>query len=198
MASPAAPPNMAHEQETVSKQPAAVSSVQIGRRPKEVSQRAVHAGHRRCARTSAKSWRERHEYLPGELPKSLGNPQFRMTSREGKMAVPRHLSPAAKRWFRAVSALYELETHHFLRLTLACEAWDRCAAAAGCGVVSGGGVSVVWRAWQWFRQWPRALSKKRRTLSILEKSRPWGEGQGTAFNLLRYASNLWRALRMSC
>jgi phage terminase small subunit len=45
------------------------------------------------------------------------------------MAVPRHLSPAAKRWFRAVSTLYELESHHFLLLTLACEAWDRCNAA---------------------------------------------------------------------
>ena len=45
------------------------------------------------------------------------------------MAVPRHLSPAAKRWFRAISALYELESHHFLLLTLAAEAWDRCCAA---------------------------------------------------------------------
>ena len=45
------------------------------------------------------------------------------------MAVPRHLSPAAKRWFRAVSELYELEEHHFLLLTLAAEAWDRCCAA---------------------------------------------------------------------
>ena len=45
------------------------------------------------------------------------------------MAVPRHLSAAAKRWFRAVSALYELEEHHFLLLELAAEAWDRCRAA---------------------------------------------------------------------
>jgi hypothetical protein len=45
------------------------------------------------------------------------------------MAVPRHLSPAAKRWFRAVSGLFELEEHHFLLLTLAAEAWDRCCQA---------------------------------------------------------------------
>ena len=45
------------------------------------------------------------------------------------MAVPRHLSPAAKRFFRAVSEVFELENHHFLLLTLAAEAWDRCNGA---------------------------------------------------------------------
>jgi hypothetical protein len=45
------------------------------------------------------------------------------------MAVPRHLSPGAKRWFRAVSACYELENHHLLLLCLAAEAWDRCCGA---------------------------------------------------------------------
>jgi hypothetical protein len=45
------------------------------------------------------------------------------------MPIPRHLNPGAKRWFRAASALYELESHHFLLLTLAAEARDRCCGA---------------------------------------------------------------------
>jgi len=45
------------------------------------------------------------------------------------MAVPKHLNPMTRRWFSAVTRLYELEEHHLRLLTLAGEAWDRCAAA---------------------------------------------------------------------
>jgi phage terminase small subunit len=42
---------------------------------------------------------------------------------------PSHLTPETKRWWLAVHEAYELEPHHERLLTLAGEAWDRCAAA---------------------------------------------------------------------
>ena len=49
--------------------------------------------------------------------------------RNGKNASPAHLRPATRRWFDDVMSEYQLESHHVRLLTLAAEAWDRCAAA---------------------------------------------------------------------
>lgn len=38
---------------------------------------------------------------------------------------PAHLSPASKRWWRAIVGEYELQSHHLRLLALACGAWDR-------------------------------------------------------------------------
>jgi phage terminase small subunit len=43
--------------------------------------------------------------------------------------APSHLQPATKRWFLDVLDAYQLEDHHVKLLTLAAEAWDRCAQA---------------------------------------------------------------------
>lgn len=43
--------------------------------------------------------------------------------------APKHLEPATRRWFAAVTAQYQLEEHHLKLLALAGEAWDRCSAA---------------------------------------------------------------------
>jgi P27 family predicted phage terminase small subunit len=43
--------------------------------------------------------------------------------------VPSHLKTATKKWWNDVSKSYELEPHHIRLLTLAAEAWDRCAQA---------------------------------------------------------------------
>jgi len=50
-----------------------------------------------------------------------------MTKRKPK--APEHLSPATARWWRSVQEGYELEPHHVRLLTLAGEAFDRCAQA---------------------------------------------------------------------
>ena len=42
---------------------------------------------------------------------------------------PKHLKAATRRWFKAVTAEYELEEHHRRLLTLAAESWDRCTEA---------------------------------------------------------------------
>ncbi|MGA3318758.1 MAG: hypothetical protein ABSC64_20255 [Candidatus Korobacteraceae bacterium] len=42
---------------------------------------------------------------------------------------PPHLSPASRKWWTSVAANWDLEAHHCLLLTSACEALDRVAAA---------------------------------------------------------------------
>lgn len=46
-----------------------------------------------------------------------------------KSKAPKHLQAPTRRWFDSVVSDYELEPHHERLLTLAGEAWDRCAAA---------------------------------------------------------------------
>jgi len=43
--------------------------------------------------------------------------------------APPHLAPETQRWWSDTVARWELEQHHVRLLTLACEAWDRCAEA---------------------------------------------------------------------
>lgn len=43
--------------------------------------------------------------------------------------APRHLRAGTRRWWDTVVADYDLEDHHLRLLTLAAEAWDRCAEA---------------------------------------------------------------------
>ena len=42
---------------------------------------------------------------------------------------PVHLLPETANWWRQITKTYELEGHHLRLLQLACEAWDRVAAA---------------------------------------------------------------------
>jgi phage terminase small subunit len=42
---------------------------------------------------------------------------------------PSHLSPETRKWFTGIVQDFVLESHHIRLLTLAAEAWDRCAAA---------------------------------------------------------------------
>ena len=46
-----------------------------------------------------------------------------------KQTPPGYLSPASRRWWRSVADDFDLEPHHFLLLTNACEALDRIEAA---------------------------------------------------------------------
>ena len=46
-----------------------------------------------------------------------------------KPNAPRHLRAATRRWWAEVVAGWELGAHHLRLLTLAGEAWDRCAEA---------------------------------------------------------------------
>lgn len=46
-----------------------------------------------------------------------------------KAKIPQHLRPETRRWWRSVTADFRLEQHHIRLLTLACEAFDRCAEA---------------------------------------------------------------------
>jgi P27 family predicted phage terminase small subunit len=46
-----------------------------------------------------------------------------------QVRAPQHLKPATRRWWRDVVSSWELQEHHVRLLTLACEAWDRCAQA---------------------------------------------------------------------
>lgn len=43
--------------------------------------------------------------------------------------APAHLAPETRAWFASVCSNYVLEEHHFRLLTLAGEAFDRCAQA---------------------------------------------------------------------
>jgi P27 family predicted phage terminase small subunit len=43
--------------------------------------------------------------------------------------APTHLRPPTRKWWAGIVAAYELEAHHVKLLTLAGEAWDRCAEA---------------------------------------------------------------------
>lgn len=58
----------------------------------------------------------------------------------GSTRAPAHLSAAMRTWWRTAKSTYELEPHHVLLLTAACEAHDRAAAAAA--VISKEGVTV--------------------------------------------------------
>ena len=51
-----------------------------------------------------------------------------MTSKRVQTA-PKHLALPTKRWWLSVVTDWELEDHHVRLLTLAAEAWDRCAEA---------------------------------------------------------------------
>jgi phage terminase small subunit len=42
---------------------------------------------------------------------------------------PKHVRAATAQWWQSVVDDYELEPHHLRLLTLAAEAWDRCAEA---------------------------------------------------------------------
>jgi P27 family predicted phage terminase small subunit len=44
-------------------------------------------------------------------------------------AAPKHLRAATRRWWCEVVRRWELDSHHTRLLTLAAEAWDRCAQA---------------------------------------------------------------------
>lgn len=46
-----------------------------------------------------------------------------------KPRPPGHLSLAARKWWTSVAKNWELEQHHYLLLTSACESLDRVAAA---------------------------------------------------------------------
>ena len=46
-----------------------------------------------------------------------------------KSEVPSHLRPKTLAWWKSVQLEYVLEPHHVRVLTLAAEAWDRCAQA---------------------------------------------------------------------
>jgi P27 family predicted phage terminase small subunit len=50
-------------------------------------------------------------------------------AKSGTATPPRHLSPAARKFWRSVLAAYELEVHHLAILAAACEAMDRMAEA---------------------------------------------------------------------
>jgi phage terminase small subunit len=52
-----------------------------------------------------------------------------MPMTDSKVRAPGHLRPATRRWWREVVNAYVLESHHLRLLTLAAEAWDRCAEA---------------------------------------------------------------------
>lgn len=43
--------------------------------------------------------------------------------------APSHLQPATRKWWLSVVKEWSLDEHHIRLLTLACEAWDRCAEA---------------------------------------------------------------------
>ena len=45
------------------------------------------------------------------------------------MQAPKHLSQAARKWWRTIEAEYFLESHQLKLLTLAAEAMDRCEQA---------------------------------------------------------------------
>jgi phage terminase small subunit len=47
-----------------------------------------------------------------------------MTANRAQRA-PRHLTPAARRWWRSAVETFALEDHHLLLLQAACELWDR-------------------------------------------------------------------------
>jgi hypothetical protein len=42
--------------------------------------------------------------------------------------LPKHPRAATKLWFSDVCEQYELEAHHVLLLTIACDAWDNHSA----------------------------------------------------------------------
>lgn len=46
-----------------------------------------------------------------------------------KTVIPKHLSPASRKWFKEVIETYELDSHHLHVLTMACEAMDRSTEA---------------------------------------------------------------------
>ncbi len=50
-------------------------------------------------------------------------------SRKNQHNPPKHLSAEAKKWWRAVSGGYELESHHLKLLQAAAESWDRMIQA---------------------------------------------------------------------
>ena len=47
----------------------------------------------------------------------------------GAMSLPKHLTPATRRWAEGILEDFVLESHHVRLLVLACQAWDRCEAA---------------------------------------------------------------------
>lgn len=48
---------------------------------------------------------------------------------ERRIRAPQHLSTESRKWWVEVCTEYELEGHHVRLLTLAAEAFDRCAEA---------------------------------------------------------------------
>ena len=45
------------------------------------------------------------------------------------LTPPKHLTPAAKKWWRTTASEFDLDAHHLHLLTLACEMLDRSADA---------------------------------------------------------------------
>ena len=52
--------------------------------------------------------------------------------------APKHLSPRIKKWWRSVTAEFELDEHHVLSLQNACELWDRAQDARRIVEAEGG------------------------------------------------------------
>ena len=57
--------------------------------------------------------------------------------------APPHLEPETRRWWSDVVSRWELEAHHRMLLTLAGEAWDRCAEARA--IIAAEGLTVETR-----------------------------------------------------
>jgi hypothetical protein len=53
----------------------------------------------------------------------------RFTKPRSTPALPRDFSPDTTAWLEAITSTYVLEDHHLRLLTLAAQAWDRCAEA---------------------------------------------------------------------
>jgi len=50
-------------------------------------------------------------------------------TKNNKIKVPTHLSPKMKQFYKHVCEQYNLENHHLIILTKACESLDRCEEA---------------------------------------------------------------------
>ena len=66
-----------------------------------------------------------------------------MTAHSSTLRAPKHLKADTRRWWEAVVDRWQLEEHHVRLLTLAAEAWDRCAQARA--LIAKDGLTVATR-----------------------------------------------------